>query len=253
MFGNVAVMPPARRAPRGGPGRSADVGAPRRGRRPTLSLDAVLDGAIALLDESGENALTFRALAARLDTGVGSIYHYVASKDELLDRATNEILGRVVDGIELPDDPQDALRALSFELYTHMQEHPWTGLYLMRDTGMQPNSMRLFDLFGRQVLRLGLPPQQAFDAVSSLVSFVVGVGAEMRRLPEEMIVEGKPQEEYLREIADAWLALDAEEFPFIHTVADQFAVHDDVAQFRTGVDMLLTGIVALAPDPALTS
>lgn len=211
-----------------------------------LSLEIVLDSAIEILDADGEGSLTLRALAARLDTGVGSLYHYVASKDELLDRATNQVLGEVVDQIELPDDPYEAMRTLSDALYVSLQAHPWMGLYLMRDTGMQPNSMRLFDLFGRQTQRLDLTTVQRFNAVSSLVSFVVGVGAEMRQLPEAMLAEGKSQEDSLREYADAWRALDPDEFPFIREAADVFEVHDDVAQFRDGVDLLLTGIAAQA-------
>ena len=58
----------------------------RERRRASHSLDSVLTEAVALLDESGEQALTFRALAARLGGGVASIYWYVSSRDELLDR-----------------------------------------------------------------------------------------------------------------------------------------------------------------------
>src|SRR6478752_5690014 len=64
--------------------------------RASHSLDAVVTEAVALLDEAGEPALTFRALAARLGTGVGSIYWYVSSKDELLDRAADHVMGDVL-------------------------------------------------------------------------------------------------------------------------------------------------------------
>ncbi len=60
--------------------------------RASHSMEAVLTEAVALLDEAGEPALTFRALAARLGGGVASIYWYVANKDELLDRASDHVL-----------------------------------------------------------------------------------------------------------------------------------------------------------------
>ena len=50
-----------------------------RARRASHSLEAVVAEAVALLDEAGEQALTFRALAARLGGGVASIYWYVSS------------------------------------------------------------------------------------------------------------------------------------------------------------------------------
>ena len=83
--------------------RTGAAPARARGRqRASHSLDTVLAEAIAILDESGEPALTFRALAARLGGGVASIYWYVASRDELLDLATEEVMGRVLEDGE-PD------------------------------------------------------------------------------------------------------------------------------------------------------
>lgn len=217
-----------------------------RGRRPVLSLEIVLAAAVDLLDEQGEQALTLRTLAQRLDTGVGSLYHYVAGKDELLDRATDVVLGEVLAGLELPAEPYEALRVLSLETYRGMQRHRWVGAYLMRDTGMQPNSMRLFELFGQQTLGLDLTAHQRFDAVSSLVSFVTGVGAEMRELPRAVLEQGRTQAEVLAEYATSWRALPADEFPFVHSVADEFEGHDDELQFVAGVDLLLAGIAAQA-------
>src|SRR6187402_2728841 len=79
-------------------------------RRASHSMDSVLTEAVALLDEAGEAALTFRALAGRLGGGVASIYWYVSSKDELFDRATDHVLGAVLTAIEeqpVGEDPID--------------------------------------------------------------------------------------------------------------------------------------------------
>lgn len=215
-----------------------------RGRRPTLSLDAVVTAAIDILDDAGQHALTFRALAAHMGTGVGAIYHYVSGRDELLDRATDTVLADVLADLTLPDDPFDALRALSLRLYEGLQRHEWSGAYLMRDTTMQPNALRIFELIGRQFMKLDLPPTECFDGASSLLSFVVGSGAEIREMPASVVESGRTQEEHLQDFADVWLALDAEEFPFLHSIAPGFAQHDDDAQFRAGVDIFLAGVRA---------
>src|SRR6478735_2501291 len=90
---------------------------PATGRqRASHSMEAVLTEAVALLDEAGAPALTFRALASRLGGGVASIYWYVASKEELLDRATDFVLGGVLTAIDkMPgtDDPIDDLRVMA--------------------------------------------------------------------------------------------------------------------------------------------
>ncbi|MCL8251600.1 TetR/AcrR family transcriptional regulator C-terminal domain-containing protein [Aeromicrobium fastidiosum] len=218
------------------------------GRRPrvTHSLENVVEATIALLDEDGEGALTFRALAARLGGGVGSIYWYVSSKDELLDRATDEVMGRVLAGTDdLVDDsdPIGTLRAVSLAMFDEMVRRPWLGSFLMRNTGVQTNSIRLFERLGQQVMRLDLSPQQRFHAVSSIVSYVVGVAVDMAQPPpKEFFESGLEPAEFLKAYADGWRAYDADEFPFLHQIADEFERHDDADVFRSGLDMLLQGL-----------
>ena len=93
-------------------------------------MEAVIAEAVALLDEAGEPALTFRALAGRLGGGVASIYWYVASKDELLDRATDHVLAGVLTDTEQftgAADPIDDLRAMALTLFDAIVERPWLG------------------------------------------------------------------------------------------------------------------------------
>nr|AIA14562.1 Bacterial regulatory proteins, tetR family [uncultured bacterium] len=135
-------------------------------------MEAVLTEAVALLDEAGESALTFRALAARLGGGVASIYWYVASRDELLDRATDHVVGQVLAEVEAQpsgDDPIDDLRVIAAMVFEAIVARPWLGAYFMRNSLLQPNSMRLYDRLGQQVLRLDLTPRQQFHAVSAVV------------------------------------------------------------------------------------
>src|SRR5689334_18492902 len=99
-------------------GMTARQAGPRR--RASHSMEAVLSEAAALLDQAGASALTFRALATRLGTGVGSIYWYVDSKDELLDRATDHVLEGVLADTERftqNDDPIEDVRAIAVTLF----------------------------------------------------------------------------------------------------------------------------------------
>lgn len=228
--------PPRRERPtRGGP----------RGRRATHSLEAVVEGAVALLDESNGAALTFRGLAARLGTGVGSIYWYVASRDELLARASDEVVGEVLRSTDAMDgDAYENLRELSIALYETMLAHPWVPNYLLRNATVQPNSLAMYERFGQQVQRLALTTRQRFDATSALLRFVLGAGAEI----QADRFEAEPSAEDLHTYANQWRSLDPEQFPFVHEIADEFEVHKDVDQFMAGVDLILTGIAAQAGD-----
>ncbi|MEV3854158.1 helix-turn-helix domain-containing protein [Streptomyces sp. NPDC050095] len=209
-------------------------------------MESVLTEAVALLDEAGASALTFRALAQRLGGGVASIYWYVASKDELLDRATDHVMGTVLADVEkLADsgDPIDDLRAMAVTLFDAIVERPWLGAYFMRNTDVQSNSLRLYDLLGRQTLRLNLSARQRFHAVSAIVGVVVGSAVDMGQEPPEEVLDGAvDREEYLGRFARAWRELDPEEFPFVHEIVDEFDGHDDADQFRSALDLTLTGL-----------
>lgn len=215
-------------------------------RRASHSMETVIGEAVALLDEAGESALTFRALAARLGGGVASIYWYVSNKDELLDRATDHVLGGVLDEtgrFERSDDPIADLRAIAVALFDAVVDRPWLGAYLMRDTGAQPNGLLLYESLGREVMRLNLTPRQSFHAVSAVMGFVVGTAADLGQQPPQEVLDGTiSREDYIERQADAWRALDPDDFPFVHFITAEFAQHDDTEQFRAGLDLLLAGL-----------
>ena len=73
---------------------------PRQGRpgaraAAPLSLDAIVDVALRIVDEEGTEAVSMRRVAAEFDTGPASLYAYVANKDELL----RLVLDRIIDEI----------------------------------------------------------------------------------------------------------------------------------------------------------
>ena len=180
--------------------------------------------AVALLDEAGEGALTFRALAQRLGGGVGSIYWYVDGKDQLLDRACDPVMGEVLVATEAlggSADPLVDLRAIAVELFDAIERRPWLAAYFLRDTGVQPHGLRLYDRLGH----------------------VVGIGADLGRQPPQEVVEGRVgRDEFTERYADSWRELDPAEYPYLHHVVDEFAHHDDRDQFLAGLDLLLAGL-----------
>jgi AcrR family transcriptional regulator len=209
-------------------------------------MESVMTEAVALLDEAGEQGLTFRALAARLGGGVASIYWYVSSKDDLLDRATDHVLEGVLADtgrFTRSADPIDGIRSIAWTMFDAIAARPWLSRYFMRDTGLQPHGLLLYERVGQQVLRLGLGPRESFHAVSAVVGFVVGIAADMGQTPPQEVLDGDvSREEYMQRFADRWRELDVEEYPFLHHVVDEFAHHDDTEQFRAGLDLLLAGL-----------
>src|ERR1700749_840761 len=90
------------------------IKAQRAERRPdALSKERIVEAAIEILDADGENALTFRALTARLATGSGAIYWHVANKNELLAATTNDVIVRVMTDVVRAAEPREAIRAMA--------------------------------------------------------------------------------------------------------------------------------------------
>ena len=221
-------------------------GPPQGRRRASHSMEAVLTEAVALLDEAGDSALTFRALADRLGGGAASIYWYVANKDELLDRATDYVVGGVLADIEkqpTTNDPIADLRAIATTLFDAIVPRPWLGTYFMRNTDLQVNALRLYERIGQQTLRLQLTPQQRFHAVSAIVGVVIGSAVDMAQEPPPEVRDGAvDREQYLHRFAQSWRELDPDDYPFVHEIVDEFDGHDDADQFRAALDLTLAGL-----------
>ncbi|QQD75726.1 TetR/AcrR family transcriptional regulator [Curtobacterium sp. YC1] len=205
-----------------------------------LSRDRLVQTAIEILDTDGEDALTFRSLAARLTTGPGAIYHHVASKRELLRAATTVVVSSAVDGARTPGEPLDTVRALALAVFDAIDAHPWVGTQLTREP-WQFAVVQLFEAVGVCLQEYGLPKHARFDAVSALVNCVLGsagqYAAAARHLPRDT-----DRGLVLRSIAREWERLDPSDFPFMHAIAAGLDEHDDREQFLAGVDLVLAGI-----------
>ena len=117
------------------------------GRKPRFTRDDIAEAAMRIADAEGFDALSMRRLAAELDAGTMTLYHYVRTKDELLTLVTDAVMGEVVvpgrraaarrlarrDHHRSPTAPGDALL-----------RHPWM-LDIADDPPIGPNSVRHFD------------------------------------------------------------------------------------------------------------
>lgn len=69
---------------------------PARRGRPGYDRRSLLDAAVVVFNESGYDATSVAALAARLDLSKAALYHHFSSKEEILETA----LGEALDGLE---------------------------------------------------------------------------------------------------------------------------------------------------------
>ena len=72
---------------------------PTRGPKPGLTVDAVVDAAVALADAEGIDAVAMRRVADKLGVGAMSLYTYVPGKAELVDLMLDRVYGEQLAGI----------------------------------------------------------------------------------------------------------------------------------------------------------
>ncbi|MEZ0110589.1 AcrR family transcriptional regulator [Catenulispora sp. EB89] len=212
-------------------------------RSDALTRERLVAASIELLDAHGEAGLTFRALAARLQTGHGAIQWHIATKDELLQAATEEVVERALS--EAPADaasPQQSIRAIARQLFDAIDAHPWVGTQVCLEP-WQEAALRIFESLGAHLPALGVPEPAQFDSASALLSHILGLAAQYAAAVRQL-APGTERSAFLSALAARWTQLDPAQHPFLHRVAAQLADHDDREQFLAGIDLLLDGMTA---------
>jgi AcrR family transcriptional regulator len=212
-------------------------------RASALSKQRIVEAAVEILDADGEDALTFRALAARLATGSGAIYWHVADKQELFAAAADHVIAGVASHAGKAREPRKAIRTLALGVFDAIGAHPWVGGQLSRDP-WQYAVLRILEGVGGQVQRLGIPEQAQFNAATALLSFILGLAGQYAA-GARLFMRGMDRAAFLGDVAARWMQLDPAAHPFVRQVAAQLPGHNDREQFLAGIDLILAGIDTL--------
>ncbi|MFF4418685.1 TetR/AcrR family transcriptional regulator [Streptosporangium sp. NPDC001559] len=230
-----------------------------RRRRQVLSRERIVEAAVELLDTAGAGALTVRALSDRLSTGSGAIYHHVGNMGELLQAATESVVAAALPAFPAPresatdpgaeDTGRERIRAAALGLYDAVAEHPWLAVQLAVQVTRSPwgtVTPRIFESIGECVRTLGVPRSGWFATTSTLVHYILGATSQNAQPSDTAVLrDGAQRAEFLDSASQAWKSLDADDYPFLHDIADQMRGHDDREQFLTGIDLILAGITAV--------
>lgn len=212
-------------------------------RTDALSKERIVGAAIEILDTEGENALTFRALTARLATGSGAIYYHVANKGDLLAATTNSVIARAMTEVVSVAEPREAIRAIALGVFDAIDAHPWVGAQLSREP-WHSAMLQIFESVGEQLQALGVPGRAQFDCASALVNYILGLAGQYAAGARLQAPE-TDRSAFLAVFAAEWAQLAPAEYPFMRQVATQLRDHDDREQFLAGIDLILTGIASV--------
>lgn len=145
----------------------------RRGPKPALTTDAVVDAAIQVADAHPTTALSMRMIGEHLGRTAMSLYTYVPGKDELLDLMYDQVHA------ELPTTPQPgewriALSAWATELFSLYTRHPWMLKVSLARPVLGPHEQTALESLLSILYRTGLEASTIRRSVSLLFHFVRG-------------------------------------------------------------------------------
>ena len=216
---------------------------PRRGPRPSLSLERIVTEAIALADAEGLANLSMQHLAERLGCAKMALYRHVPGKAELVALMVDAAIG------DPPEPPaptasgeqpwRAALRLWATTIFRRYRAHPWA---IEATTGARPmgqNELAWLETALVGLARTGLTGAERLDAV-------VLLNGHVRSLVQATPAGQKDLEKQIARQVGAVLSAHADRYPQVleaFSGSSSSAGRDNALHF--GIDRILDGLAAL--------
>lgn len=152
-----------------------DRGRPAPGPKPGLTVDAIVDEAIAVADADGILGLSMRAVADRLGVTAMALYTYVPGKQELADLMYDGAHRELQTGHDLGDGWRAALMSWADDLLRFYLRHPWVLQISYARPVLGPNEQRVLEELVRILRETGLAAGALRSVISVLFHVVRGM------------------------------------------------------------------------------
>jgi AcrR family transcriptional regulator len=212
-----------------------------------LSVEAIVDAALAILRSEGLAALTMRRVAAALDTGAGSLYVYVAGREGLLTAVFDRIIATVE--LQAPDPSRwrVQLHTLLARIRNTLVSYPGIAAAIMVDPPQTEASLDLLENLLGILLAGGLDAQDAAwtaDILSAQVTYAAIEAQVRQRDPGALVAE----------VTANFARLSSDRFPLITRHAAELVAGDFDERSRFAIDAVIDSALARAArTPAATS
>ena len=210
--------------------------------RRALTRERVVAEGLAVISAEGAQALSMRALAARLGVVPGALYRHVRNKEQLYDLILDAVLAEV-DCRADPGRPWTAqVGALAQRLRSVLEERPGIAALLKIRDPLSPASLALAEAFLAPLLAAGLPGREAAAAFRLVYDYTLGFSVADPTSPAEQRLRDAATREQLQ----AFLrALPASRFPALAAQGIHAWSADRDQRFASGLDTLLRGLEAV--------
>jgi AcrR family transcriptional regulator len=231
---------------------------PGPGPRPGLTVDAIVDAAIAVADAHGMAGLSMRAVGERLGRTGMALYTYVPGKSELLDLMYDRIHGELPSRYDCSAGWRPALLSWAEDLWEFYLRHPWVLQVSHARPVLGPNEYAVLEALVEILSHSGLGPRLLRRVVWALFAIARDTARTVSEARQAAAATGVSDEDWwyarsarLTEVAPGF----AERFPMVTRLehAGAFRMDDDsvpyleqeaTETFEGGLAVLFDGIEA---------
>ena len=222
----------------------------RSRRRRALSLPAIVDVALRIVDAEGVDALSMRRVADEFGTGPASLYAHVANKEALLVQVWEKILAKV----HFEDGPtwQDTIRNWAHGTRAEFRRHSDASRLGLGRVPQSPPALAVMERLMVAMIDGGVAPRVAGWALDSMALFVAADVFEGWLMGQRFSDDSgrDPRligHEYFTGLAHRFAQLPPSRYPYLTRHLDAIMGGDDESRFTFGVDLLIAGVAARSP------
>jgi AcrR family transcriptional regulator len=218
---------------------------PRRGPKPSLTLERIVAEAMEYADAEGLATLSMQRLAERLGCAKMALYRYVPGKAELqalmLDAALGPAPAPAAENGE--DDGQrwrGPLRRWAMTMFDRMRAHPWADELAQGVRPIGPNEVGWMESALTTLADTGLTGAEGLDTIALRTGHVRGLAQQAAA-----VGDGDPETALGRQVSEA-LAAQAGRYPrtiAAFTESGPPGTRDNALSF--GIDRILDGLGVL--------
>jgi AcrR family transcriptional regulator len=224
---------------------------PRRGPKPRLSAELIVEAAITLADAEGLAALSMRRVADHLGVAVMSLYTYVPSKAELIDLMMDTVHGELGMPGEEAEGWRAKLEAIARANWALYHRHAWMLQVTTNRPPLGPHTMIKYENELGAVDGIGLTDLEMDAVISLLAGYVQGAARNATDAAQIEQRSGMTDEQWWAAGAPVLEKIvTASHFPLsgrVGTAAgEQYgSAYDATRNFEFGLPLVLDGVARL--------
>ena len=209
-------------------------------RRPQLTRQRVVAEALAVIAQDGVQAMSMRALAARLGVVPGALYHHFGNKQQLQDLVLDGVLAEV----DFHTNPSLAwtqqLQILATRLRQVLEAHPGVAGILKTRDPLGPHSLALAEAFLSPLQTAGFADREAGLAFFLLVDYTIGFAVSS---PRTSVNEQRVRDPAIRtQLHQFFRSLPPDRFPALVALGEHVWVDNRDQRFTAGLQVLVDGL-----------